>query len=500
MYRNQYLVTNKTKLEFQGIRPYHFNDLDIYSHPSLNISSSKYLSTEIVLLGYIINPQKPSDSNNEIVHHLAVECTTQELLFKQIQLLSGRYLLIYKNGPSFIVVGDACSLRQIYYGFINDNIVLTSCPKMFLDYFNYDLQISSLKQEFINTKQYKKNESAWYGDKCIDDRLRKLLPNHYLDINDKKVKRIPLYPIENLSSDCDVIDYASYILRGTFASLVNRYSLIQPLTAGWDTRILLAASRDVKDKIRFYVFSHSSAPNEPDIWVPKKLSEKLALRFQVITQGQIENDFLIEYKKEHILPRILPKTADIQYHYYNNSGTNIINVNGNGGEIARCFYGYTSRTINPRILLHFSNYPADNEFIKKELEHWYYDAYEYSREVNIPLLDLFYWEQRMGNWGALYPFEQDIAIEEISPFNNKSLLISLLSIHPKKRRSPHYHFFIKLILSLWPDVLAVPINPGQSTVNKIIKGRSMMRYYAMKLIQTARFLAAIKLRGFNKKG
>ena len=34
----------------------------------------------------------------------------------------------------------------------------------------------------------------------------------------------------------------------------------------------------------------------------------------------------------------------------------------------------------------------------------------------------------MGNWGTMYQAEQDIAIEEFCPFNNRKLLMILLSV------------------------------------------------------------------------
>jgi hypothetical protein len=479
MYRNQYIVTNKNQSNFHNIKPVQFlNGLYIYSCFPLSTSSAQDLSTEVYLIGYILNPQKPADSNDDIVTALAKNCKTQELFLKDIQPLSGRYILFYKNESSFIIVGDACSLRQCYFKLSEGDTILTSSPKMFLDFYDYDLQINPLKRDLINLPQYKKNESLWYGDKCIDDRLCKLLPNHYLDLNKKELKRLDLYT--NILDEKDVIDYASSILKGTFAALVNRYNLVQALTAGWDSRILLAASKEVKDNIRFYVFNMSDDLKSPDVCVPYKLSKQLDLRFEIIKPTKLRNDFLSLYNEEHIFPRILPKTANIQYHYDNNTSPNIINVNGNGAEIARCFYGYTNQKISLEMLLLFSGYPQENEFVKMELKEWLVDANHYSKKFDIPVFDLFYWEQRMGNWGALAPFEQDIAIEEISPFNNRSLIATLLKVHPSKRSSPDYKLFRKLIQALWADTLREPINPGENRLKKIIKGNTLMMYYALK--------------------
>lgn len=65
----------------------------------------------------------------------------------------------------------------------------------------------------------------------------------------------------------------------------------------------------------------------------------------------------------------------------------------------------------------------------------------------------------MGNWGATYPYEQDIAIEEISPFNNRFLLLSLLFLPNKIRKKENPIFYKKIIKNLWEDCLNIPVNP-----------------------------------------
>ena len=479
MFRNQYLiVTERIKSNFQGISSTYFHGLNVYPHSYTNTSIAKHLETEIFLIGYVIDPQNPEDSNEEIINHLVQQCPTEELFFQKIQILSGRYVLIYKNKASFIVIGDACNLRQIYFNFFDNQIILTSSVKMFLTYYDYDWEICQLKKDFINEPIYKQKESAWYGNKSIDDRLSKLLPNHYLDLNKKEVKRIPLYSPKQFSSEDDIIDFVSLMLKGTFASLANRYKIIQALTAGLDSRILLAASKDYTEKIQFYVFHHNDhSPDPPNVWVSQALAQKLKLNYASIKPDELRTEFLNEYKKEHIIPRILTKTTHIQYYKDYYSDPNVINVNGNASAMSKCHYGYTNQKISLEMLLFFSgHYLSKNEFVRQELEAWLTDASQYAEKYEIPILDLFYWEQRMGNWGALQSFEKDIAIEEVCPFNNRSIHTSLLKVKPSRRASPDYKFFKKLLQSLWPETFSEPINLDKNNLRGVIKRNAMLRY------------------------
>ena len=474
MFRNQYLiVTDKIKSNFQEISSTYFNGLHVYSQSYTNTSFAKHLETEIFLIGYIIGPQNPEYSNKEILDNIVQKCPTEKLFFQKIQTLSGRYVLIYKNKSSFLVTGDACNLRQIYFNVSNNRTILTSSVQMFLTYYDYDAEISQLKQDFIDEPIFQQKESAWYGNKSIDDRLSKLLPNHYLDLNKQEVKRIPLYSPTQFLSEDDIIDFVSMMLKGTFASLVKRYTLIQALTSGLDSRILLAAAKEFTDDIQFYVFNNSDnndrPPYPPNVWVSQSLAQKLKLNHAVIKPDKIRPEFLQAYKKEHVVPRILHKTRHIQYFQDHYSDPKIINISGNASAMSKCHYGYTDKKISLEMLLFFSgHHSSQNQFIRQELAEWLTDATQYSEEYGIPVLDLFYWEQRQGNWGALQSFEKDIAIEEVCPFNNTSIHTSILQVKPSRRSSPDYKFFRKLIQSLWSETLSEPINPDNNKLKGLI--------------------------------
>jgi hypothetical protein len=482
MYRNQYILLHKSKtIQVAGLIPVIFDNLVIYANPSLNVTLAGEGPVKIALIGFIIDPGDPAATNSQIVSSLVRKCRKYEDLFEATEGFTGRYVLIYKNELSFIVTGDACHLRQIYYGKINGSLICTSSPRLFLDAFKIEPSISAEKMEIINNSSFIKNESIWYGDESIDTRLKKLLPNHYLDLSGLQNRRIPVFSLNNFKCEEQIFNYVAVVLRNTFMSLADKYKLLQPLTAGWDSRVLLAASRYQIDRIRYYVFDESSGTS-PDAWIPARLGKKLDLDFKILQPGVLRDDFIYKYKKEHIYPRILAKTNHIQHHYDSNHMHNVLNVNGNCAEIARCYYGYTSGKITPGVLFTFaeSAIKAKFPYFRTKLQEWYDQALQYSADSGIPMMDLFYWEQRIGNWHALWPFEQDFALEEISPFNNRALLKALLMIKPQQRTTPRYHFIKRLIEYLWKDVLSEPINPKDILLPEYFKSNTLIRYMGVK--------------------
>ena len=493
MFRNQYLVTSGSPASGSlGDDRHRFGEFWVHAREPLALSLAHSGATSVCLLGDAIDPFAPDAANSDIAERIARSCDDLDDLWAALRTLSGRFVLIFECSTAAVVVGDACHFRQIYYSFIDNSIVFTSSPKFFLDYHGFNLESSAAKSEFMNTTEFLRSESAWVGDQSIDDRLHKLIPNHYLDLRQRAVKRLPVGESSESSGadgEDEVLEYGAQILRGTIAGLKRRYSLLQPLTAGIDSRILLAAAREYRNDIQFYVFDRLGDRRitaSDDVSISKALADQLGLKFAVWTAADLRPDFLEEYRQEHVAPRVTPLTADLQLHYDLHRGR-FVNVNGNSSEIVRCVYGTTPGPVRPSMLAELSGYGRGSAFSREQLAAWYRDAVDYSKESKVPLLDLFYWEQRMGNWGAAYPAELDIAIEEISPFNNRAYFDRMFTVSSSQRRAPDWAFFRRLAEAMWPEVLAQPINPSVPQLRtRLVKQNSHVRYVGLRMRRALR--------------
>lgn len=408
-----------------------------------------------------------------------------------MQRYSGRYVIIYidKLDDKILMFNDASALRKINYGFFENKFVVTSSIKLFLTLFDYKIkQCDKAKKGFINSASFKNKESSLIGTSTLDDRLNKLLANHYLNIHDKQIYRTPIYP-PSLKRYNDILLFSKKLLKNSLVAINNRNNIILPVTAGWDSRILLAASKSIKDDIEYYVFKRKGMSNDNmDIKIPKKLSQKLNLNFKVIVPEKIDVDFERKFTNNYFNPRFLPKTRNIYYHYRNS--INKVNITGNSGEIMRSYYNYNSANVNSEIITSLIGY-SNSDYANNEIKKWYLKANEYAKKYDLDILDLFYWEQRMSNWGAKYPFEQDIAIEEFSPFNNKELILNVFNVKRRKRSYPNYFFFKDLIKSLWEESLDEPINPD-TKINVIIKTFFKRSLLSRKLINFSREILNLK--------
>jgi hypothetical protein len=464
LFRRQFILSSNSKFSFDGWANLKLSKgIYLSVHPDLYMTQSSFGDIQLTLLGFVVNPFEPMKSNLEILDDLVENATSFNDVLLKTDPLGGRWVIIYKDKQSFNIFHDPCGQRQVYYRQNNEHTILCgSDPAIMSHFVTLEKDISLEMNDFINSDVYEKKENAWIGSATIFKDVVHLMPNHYLNVNEKKSVRFwPNKPIMKLDLD-KAVDLAAEILKGSLLAISNRYKLALAVTAGWDSRVLLAASKDIKDNVTYFVSGTKDEVNDksfPDVVVPQRLFQQLGLPFYVQT-CDVELD--IEFKKileaNVAMARInIPKTKNIYKYHLDFDG--MMSVNGNASEIARARnqpilpHNVTGANLSKLRLVGFGGI----SYVEHQLDKWIVEIGGLCKDNHLNIYDLLYWEQRMGNWGALYPAEQDISIDQLSPYNNRLLLSILLSVDVKYRIFPKYTLYYKMIDKLWKDTLQQPV-------------------------------------------
>ncbi len=486
MYRNQYLITNATETRpcLVGAQESRFGPWKVFCFAPLQSYRAAGSGFEAMLLGLVVDPLHPERDMQQVLDHLVdLPAMTREAVAERIEHLTGRFVLLARIGQDTHLWGDCCHLRQILYGSFGSIRCVGSSEKLLLEHAGAELSMGADKRAFMASSRFQKNDLAWVGATGQDDRVMRLMPNHRLSLPSLQAQREAFYSkLPDGVGETEVLDLAEVTLRGLFAALVDRYSLIVALTAGWDSRLLMAASLPMKDRISFFTFCRSGDRSSVgDGEVAEQLAARFGLDYERIAPAPVTPEFKAAISQEQLFLRVVPKTANIQYHLTRKDRDRIINVNGNGAEVARCFYG---RPGGPHSFGRVSRYlgltPRD-PFVQASLWPWYREAQEVAQRTDVRVNDLAYWEQRMGVWGAAMPFEQDIAIEEISPFNNTRLLLSLLTVPERARSGPHYPLFGRLLKRMEPAAAEIAINPHMLWFKKYVDGSATATFFSRRM-------------------
>jgi len=398
------------------------------------------------------------------------KASVKDILISQ-EVLGGRYIIIINTSDKVLLFNDACGLRQVYY-FIDAECQIWCCsqPNLLselieLELDNYVID-NFVKKVFINEENY-----YWPGYLSEYIGLKKLSPNHFLNLKNGEVSRF--FPREPIVEIClqDGISKASILLKQLMESANIRFPLAIPLTAGFDSRTILAACKGFEEKIFYYTLLYP--PNRlksPDLVISKKILSEFGLKQNIIDcRKPMKGKFADIYSKN--VSYAHSYWGDIAFGMYNKYPDDKVCVKGNCGEIARCiyvksdpkarvYYEEGNSNLKENINIYLSNYFWKKNSISIEVvNEWLKNAKKIENDFNFNLLDLFLGEHDHGNWQAMSQLEWDIVQESFTPFNNRALLFIMLSVNYKYRIEPDYRLYKEIINNLWPELLNYPFNP-----------------------------------------
>lgn len=430
-------------------------------HPDLELTQVQTPEVELTLIGYIIDPHHPELNNQQILEVILPHIKSPQNIFEHTYRMGGRYVLIVNKGPDTILFSDAVGLRQVHY--TNQYGAESWCAS---EASNIASQINlDIDEEIANSfalQMKGKDEYWWPGNSTPYRQISRLLPNHYLDLNHRTSHRYwpstAVAPIPFEEGAAKIAELLKQFINGAAA----RFPLALPITAGFDSRTILAATRDVSQNTFYYTFFRKNlAGSSPDITIPARLLAKLGITHHLLElRSKTDSGF------RELFERSVTPTHDSVYFIAqilaNEYPPNRVMLSSHASEIGRCLYHKFAEP--PALTAEFLADKVDmrNEFTYRHLGLWLDEAKKSATQYGFNVLDFFYWEQRIGSWGANGSQQLDIIHDRFDPFNCHEVATLMLAVNIRYRRPP-YALHKKIMSILWPEVLSEPINPAPIT-------------------------------------
>lgn len=443
-------------------------EVRLYTHDDLETTAAENDHTQLILLGYVLDPFNPERTNQEILDNL-LSLGTFSAITEGTSSLSGRFAIVYNTYENLNVFHDATGFREVYYCDNECEIACGSTPNILRQCLTLERNDEQTVNDFFNSRELDRSERCWIGTQTMLKGVSKLLPNHYVDM--VALNQIRYWPVKERVNKRleEVTDLFSAVLKGTYQAMSGRrYTIYHSLTAGWDSRVLLAHARACLKDMKFYFYRGFKRKLSADYLISKKISDKLNLnaRFIDLDEIHVDEEFERIYLENNLLAR--PKLLKGYYDTYINKMENTMTVSGTmGNEIIRILSSINRNTADPveiARLLRYDKVP----YVISSIRKWLEDSGSL-REKNHILVDMFCWEQFFGNWGALSSSEQDIVREEIRPFNNRLLLSSVLCLKDKYRYRDYPIIYAKAIKNQWPELLDFDVDIRDNRIKKIFR-------------------------------
>lgn len=500
LFRRQFILAPKELTSFRKWKNDKLsNGYHVSVHPDLQYLRVQRGDDFIICLGYILDPLNPSWSDSDIINQFFRLFKTKNELFDYLNTKGGRYVIIGYLKKEFFILNDPAGFRQVFYMFdSSSDLWCASQPVIIAEMFGLSSDIE-VEKDLLSIPLFNRTNEYWYpGQLTAYREIKHLIPNHYLNINSGK--QIRFWPEETIGKiDIDEgLEITSVLLRGIMESACRRFKMALAITSGLDSRILLAACKDVCKSINYITHTRPGLDtNCNDIRLPSVMLKELGLKHEIIGHSEIiDPDFEKFFRRNVTMAR---KTKGLNayaiFRYLKTVKTEMMVANGVCGEITRHFYFLPKViSINGKSLAALAGM-SGSEIAVEQFEKWLSESNEISK-TGISLLDLFYWEQRLGNWAAMSYSEYDIAFDSFSPMNCRKLIQCMLETDNKFRKPPKYMFHKMLIEKMWPQTAEFSINPSDNMVSAIktrIKRTTLHHIY-----KTIKYIPHSTL--FNKAG
>jgi len=432
------------------------NRYSLFYHPDLVVTKVTNHNRTLILLGDFYDYQDPEASNWDIL------CKSLEYEFSSLVertfRLAGRFVLIYSDVSSIKLFSDAVAQRKIFHAVKDNQVYCASNPHLLAQVLGIEKTSNNCWVEYYRSTEFRKKFNSNIGYFSLYDEIKQVLPNHYLDLLNYKINRFwPISKIEKLD-DKEIVKISAQMVKGFITAAANRYPLMIPVTSGGDSRIILAATKDLTKNIFYYINFSKEIENKPDIWVPQKLLQKHNRNFNVLFPN--ENNIDDEFKKAFFLNNPMPNDyfLPIIYNYYLNHSEKV-NLPGGVIPIIKSLFYSKEKNITGKELARIykvDRFPCSVLFYSE----WLNEFNKECKDSNINLYDLLYWEERTCNWAGQIIQDKDIAQEDFIPFNSQHLIATMLNYSRSKRMKPRYELHYEIIKKLWPELLRIPFNPS----------------------------------------
>lgn len=464
-FRRQFLLTEAAISAPDGWACLNIDRYYLFSHPDLEVCRASDTKQTVVLVGEIYDPEEPKKENLDILEDILVSRRKKDDFSAVLKRYAGCYALIYKTFDKIVILHDPRALREIYYCTEPNEVICGSQPNLLAEFSTPSVNPSNDPglHEFYENHLY---DSKWIGDQTYFQGIKCLMPDHYLDITKRSAHRYwPSNPIERLDLN-EAVSRSCFFLQGMMNAITHRHSAMMAVTSGTDSRALLAASRDVRHKIHYFINDIGLGSDHPDIAIPRKIFERIDVPFHVYDiPKDVDHQFRMMYLNNTFLASELYLPAI--YHVYFKRGIDKALILG-VGELGRTYYGKNPGTLNSYLMAYRLGY-RKSAYAISQCEAILPEVSQIAKKYHINAMDFLHWEQRLGPWGAVRNSESNMAIEKIDPYNSHLMNEIFLGVDDRYK-NPLEHpsaLFKEMIRQMWPELLAWPINPPYNTRDKV---------------------------------
>ena len=381
----------------------------------------------------------------------SVTASSWEEMLTWLDDLSGPFAAIV---PDRIVRHDAMGQQSVVYS-VQHQAVATN-PLLLKEVCNGTLDSALVEQMDIPAKDH------WYpfGLTPVTN-VNRLLPNHFLDLSTWRSERYWPRPQDLVQPPATIEEAAAIVGRtvsNAVEALVAKYPLQIGLTAGYDSRLVVACARQHASSILAVTNVMHPVTAKIDHIVADRIARVVGMKHQVFYPRQASVDEQTDFVHQTGM-----SASGARYRHIalmNDLSPDRILLYGHGSEVIRGLYHiklirrYSSldKVRDPEALNNVLKLPYSRKIVNAASK-WLEGLPSCSDEAAVSLL---YHEQRNGSWASVLRLSSKNSNRTMWAFSHRDLLNIMLRIPVEiQTESVIQH---KVIKDEWPELARIPFN------------------------------------------
>jgi len=305
--------------------------------------------------------------------------------------------------------------------------------------------------------------------------VRRLTPNHFLCMENWAEQRH--WPdremIENGLAEISLEEAAEIVskaIKDNIRAVHTEFPLKISLTAGYDSRTVVACARQYADEMECVVHDLHPWTGQLDLAVAKRLSRKHHLKLAILPRRQSTPE-----QKALWLLRTGEAAAGASYAEVgtlSQDGDLVPTLTGHGAEVLKGYYQPDNAQDHMSLdeLIRGTELPANDE-VRKVAEVWLKGLEDIGASPKL-IWDLLYPEHPGAGWGGAMRYGTPGAMG-FWAFSHRSVLKAAICLPAKLKKQKAVH--LRVIEREWPELLEVPVNKWWGWRGQLARGKRVIK-------------------------
>lgn len=448
-FAGQFRITTNEEAAPEGSCRWQFGDLkiDIFK-PLSKIDVSDKSGRRIgILLGLVIDTDSRSLVSEEYVidAHIDEYTDIDDLVEKYFYRLAGSFALIIATDSVRRLYLDANGTKSVVYD-ADARVAASTAALAILDASSYSRRLNMSLRRALQV-----DGEGWLpAGLTAHEGLERLTCNHFLDLDRwLPVRHWPRREIVRDEAAQPALDVILDEIHRTIETLTTDGEIYIALTAGYDSRLILAGSRKLLDRICFVTVD---APGSHlDCQRAREMARRFGLKHRILPYIEANAD-QIDIWQRRVSHSV--SGANLKLHPSVKPLERKIFVGGAGGEIGRglLWLGSTDSTkLDAEGIIERLKLPW-NQILIDRINVWLKDLEGFN---SLFVLDLAYMELHVSSWSFTQAYTLPHS-RQVNPLISRRIYSAMLSVPVSSRRNNG--LAVEGIRLAWPELLEFPFN------------------------------------------